>query len=215
MLKKNRLTAVQTVDLVEKQVYEFLKLSGFKKYGRTLGRFVDTDMFQVVNFQIITPGKINLKTGEIKNEKKQKLIVNLGIRIPECAERTFSPVKNEKYYHEYDCNIRGEIACEFTLERKPEKIADDIIKKLKKYVLPVFDVLSTREGVLAYRERRLEFDSMCGNMVLLDEAMIYGKLGQLEKAAERFNDHYRLTDNRGHLEYLESLADELGIELKK
>lgn len=215
MLKKNRLTAVQTVDLVEKQVYEFLKPSGFKKYGRTLGRFVDTDMFQVVNFQIITPGKINLKTGEIKNEKKQKLIVNLGIRIPECAERTFSPVKNEKYYHEYDCNIRGEIACEFPLERKPEKIADDIIKKLKKYVLPVFDVLSTREGVLAYRERRLAFDSMCGNMVLLDEAMIYGKLGQLEKAAERFNEHYRLTDNRGHLEYLESLADELGIELKK
>ena len=215
MFKKNGLTAVQTVDLVEKQVYEYLKPYGFKKYGRTLGRFTDTDIFQIVNFQIITPGKIILKTGETKNEKKQKLVVNLGIRIPECAERTFSPALNEKYYHKYDCNIRSELAYDFSLERKSEKIAEDIIKELKKYVLPVFDVLSTREGVLAYRERRLEFDSMCGNMVLLDEAMIYGKLGQTEKAAERFNDYYRLTDNRGHKEYLENLSCKLGIELKK
>lgn len=215
MLKKNRLTAVQTVDLVEKQVYEFLKPSGFKRYGRTLGRFVDTDMFQVVNFQIITPGKINLKTGEIKNEKKPKLVINLGIRIPECTERTFSPVKNEKYYHEYDCNIRGEIPCEFPLERKPEKIANDIISELEKYVFPVFNVLSTREGVLSGRKKRLEFDRLHANMILLDEAMIYGRLGHIDKATELFNEHYRLTDNRGHLEYLETLADELGIELKK
>ena len=215
MFKKNRLTSVQTVDLVEKQVYEFLKLSGFKKYGRTLGRFVDTDMFQVVNFQIITPGKINLKTGEIKNEKKQKLVINLGIRIPECAERTFSPVKNEKYYHEYDCNIRSELACKFPLERKSEKIAKDIISELEKYVLPVFNVLSTRESVLSGRKKRLEFDQFHANMVLLDEAMIYGRLGHVDKATELFNEHYRLTDHRGHLEYLETLADKLGIELNK
>ncbi|MBQ7102300.1 MAG: hypothetical protein IJN81_11730 [Clostridia bacterium] len=60
----NKLTPVQTVDAIEKQVYEFLKPYGFKKFGRTLGRFVDGDIFQLVNFQIFTPETINLQTGE-------------------------------------------------------------------------------------------------------------------------------------------------------
>ncbi len=97
VFKTNKLTSTESVDLIEKIVYEHLKPLGFRKHGRTLHRFVDGDISQVVNFQNGCPPK----------GVYDILWVNLGIRIPECAERKFSieePLK--KYYHEYECNIR-------------------------------------------------------------------------------------------------------------
>lgn len=49
-LFQNRLRTTESVDIIEKMVYDVLKPLGFKKYGRTLHRFVDGDISQVVNF---------------------------------------------------------------------------------------------------------------------------------------------------------------------
>ena len=94
---KNNLSSTESVDIIEKIVYEYLKPLGFRKHGRTLHRFVDTDISQVVNFQNGCPSK----------GVYDILWVNLGIRVPECVERKFSIEKPlKKYYHEYECNIR-------------------------------------------------------------------------------------------------------------
>lgn len=57
MFKTNKLTSTESVDIIEKIVYEYLKPLGFKKYGRTLHRFVDSDISQVVNLQNGCPSK--------------------------------------------------------------------------------------------------------------------------------------------------------------
>ena len=77
---KNNLSSTESVDIIEKIVYEYLKPLGFRKHGRTLHRFVDTDISQVVNFQNGCPSK----------GVYDILWVNIGIRVPECVERKFS-----------------------------------------------------------------------------------------------------------------------------
>ena len=80
-------------DEIEAAVYAQLKPLGFRKYGRTLHRFVSGDLSQVIHFQCGLPSA----------GPAQQMWVNLGIRIPECDERTFSPSPPKRYYREYNC----------------------------------------------------------------------------------------------------------------
>lgn len=211
MFSRNKLTYVQTLDVIEKSVYEFVKPYGFIKFGRTLGRFVDDDIFQLISFQLITPEVINLKTGARKKEKAKRLAVNLGIRIPECAQRSFTPDGKEKYYHDYDCNIRSRLADTYSLEASVSDTAERIIASLGD-VLPVFETLSGRQAILDNREKIIEFGN--SGSVLLDEVMIYGRLGKTEKAETLFNEYYATVAHKGHQEYLEKLALQLNIDIK-
>ena len=92
--KKTEINTTQIVDEIEAAVYEQVKPYGFKKHGRTLHRFVSEDISQVIHFQ----------SGMSSHGMSGLLCVNLGIRIPECSERTFQPqAEKKKYYHEYEC----------------------------------------------------------------------------------------------------------------
>ena len=51
LFKTNNLTSTESVDIIEKIVYEYLEPLGFRKHGRTLHRFVDGDISQVVHLQ--------------------------------------------------------------------------------------------------------------------------------------------------------------------
>lgn len=256
----NKLSSTESVDIIEKIVYEYLKPLGFRKYGRTLHRFVDGDISQVVNFQNGCPSK----------GVHDILWINLGIRVPECAERRFvitEPLK--KYYREYECNIRtrlGSLAdgkdTFYNLKKDPCKIGKDIVKRLEKYAVPVFDVLDSRDAILKHRREYTDFDQMHNHIVLLEDAMIVGRRGDIAEATRLFNAHYQNSlaeynhnlehgtkiylkkgqrivyrdarsnetgtitatksgyattycANKGHLTYLEELAESLGIELSR
>ena len=70
---------------------------------------------------------------------------------------------------------------------------------------------------------------MNSRLILLEEAMIWGRMGNLQKAEEAFNQYYDSKAQeykghegwksygylRSHLNYLEELADKLHIEIKK
>ena len=175
--------APTVLDQIEAVVYAHLKPLGFRRHGRTLHRFVSGDISQVVNFQY----------------HYYRFCVNVGIRIPECEERTFTlPVNDKKYYHEYNCQIRSRLGavkgCRdvwFDLKKDPAKIAERICRELDEYVLPAFDVLSSREQILAHRRDYPNFDTMSRHQILLEEAFIYGCRGDLETAKERFDAYYQ------------------------
>ncbi|MBR3868210.1 MAG: DUF4304 domain-containing protein [Clostridia bacterium] len=211
----NKLTSTESVDIIEKFVYEYLKSLGFRKHGRTLHRFVDGDISQVVNFQNGSPSK----------GVYDVLWINLGIRVPECVERKFNieePLR--KYYHEYECNIRTSLGflvdgkdTFYNLKKDPEKIGKDIVERLKKYVLPVFDALNSRDAILKYRGKYSHFDQMNNHLILLEEAMIMGRNKNISEATRLFNEYYQNAlkecSNKGHITYLEELAKSLGIDL--
>lgn len=258
-IKKNsKLDVPATVDEIEKAVYAVVKPLGFRKHGRTLHRFVSGNISQVINFQC----------GQAYRDETHLLYVNIGIRVPECSLRSFLPEENfKKYYHEYDCTIRsrlgtvrGKRESEYDLHKSTDKIIADILFQIQTYVLPVFDILNSRDAILEKRQDFPLFDATNNHLILLEEAMLYGRQGELAKAAERFNAYYQgeldeyrhelehgekmflrkgqrvmyhntktgenetitatktgyvtlYSASRRHLEYLENLATELGIEI--
>ena len=204
--KATEINTTQIVDEIEAAVLEFVKPYGFKKHGRTLHRFVSGDISQVIHFQSGMPTK----------GMGGQLCVNLGIRIPECSERTFQPkTENKKYYHEYECTIRSRLGTVsskqeiwYDLHKKTDKIIKSIIEEIDQYVLPAYEVLNSRESILAYRKLYPMLDDM-NSLILLDECMIYGHIGNTEKAKELFELYYQyavkeyndLVEN-GHKQYL-------------
>ncbi len=258
IFKSKKISSTESVDIIEGIVYEYLKPMGFRKYGRTLHRFVEGDISQVINFQNGCPQK----------GIHDILWINIGIRVPECAERKFNisePMR--KYYHEYECNIRTRLGSLvdgedtfYDLRKRPQKIAKDTLDRIKKYAIPVFDVLNSREAIIQHRAEYPSFDQFAKHLILLEEAMIFGRSGDVEKASELFNAYYQKTldeyitnfesgietylhkgermvyrntkteetetiiadkdgyvitysVNRGHIDYLETLAAQLGIVL--
>ena len=119
----------------------------------------------------------------------------------------------------------GKKALGYDLRKDPEPIIEDILGRLERTVIPAFDALSSREAIL---KRRREFPWMdeFRHLILLDEAMIYGRRGERERAEEIFNEYYRLVISgemgqkdpgaiRSHLLYLNDLAKRLGIEIRQ
>lgn len=187
LFKHNKLSTTESVDIIENFVYNAVKPLGFRKHGRTLHRFVSDDISQVINFQSGLPFK---GYGGF-------MWVNIGIRVPECAEQCFTPVVDKKYYHEYQCTLRarlGEVkgkkeTC-YNLSKSPEKTARKILNEIEKYVLPVFDALCDRQAILDNRRKYQSFDTF-PHRIALDECFIYGRMGDMEKARECFVKYYQ------------------------
>lgn len=176
------------VDKIEAEVYAHIKPYGFRKHGRTLHRFVSEDISQVIHFQIGMPSH---RMGGL-------FCVNLGIRIPECSEKVFYPkMEKKKYYHEYECTIRSRLGSVsgknetwYDLRKKTDKIAKSIIDEIERYVLPAFEILSSREAILEHRKEYPLLDKMSLN-VALEECMIYGHLDNIGKAKLLFEEYYQ------------------------
>ncbi len=224
--KDKQLDTKPIVDEIEKAVYQELKPLGFRKFGRNLHRFVDGDISQVINFQNGCPAKGIYDV----------LWVNVGIRVPECELRSFAPEEPlKKYYTEASCNIRsrlgkvgGEEEREYDLHDPIAGLIEDILHQIKTYVIPAFEVLNSRAAILEKRKDYPCLDSMNRHLTLLEESMIWGRWGKMQKAEEAFNQYYNEKVQvykeyegrkysrglRGHLEYLEELADQLQINIK-
>ena len=137
--KQDAINVPEITDEIEGRIYPALKPLGFRRYGRTLHRFVSGDLSQVIHFQSGMPLK---GMGGL-------LCVNLGIRIPECVEQSFHPnPEKKKYYPEYDCTLRSRLGTVsgkeetwYDLRRGAEKIAEDVLDQMYE-LLSEFGVVS-------------------------------------------------------------------------
>ena len=223
ILTKREETASDTVkvlDAIEKTVYEAVKAYGFKKHGRTLHRFVSGDISQLINFQL----------GQAYRGETHLMVINVGIRVPECVARSFDAQGEiKKYYKDYECNIRSrlgeiegkELSC-YDLRNPSDAIVEDILRQVQNTVIPAFEVLKTRDDILTLRKNYPNFDLFNNHLILLEEAMIYGRRGERAIATEKFISYYNSVKEKrdktgnamtGHLDYLEGLASKLVIEL--
>ena len=208
-LKKSR---TDVLDKIENAIYGELKIHGFRCYGRTLHRFVSGDISQVIHFQL----------GEARRGENHLLYVNVGIRVPECVERSFAvELEQKKYYHEYECNMRSRLgtvegreeAC-YDLRKPAEKIQADILRQIRDVVLPAFDILNSRDAILLHRRESPQFDTFNDHLILLEEAMIHGRRGDRDKAAELFRQYSEQSgEDRKHQDYLRRLAWELELDI--
>ena len=218
-MEKEKSEITLKFDRIEAGVYQLVKPRGFRRHGRTLHRFVSGDISQVISFQC----------GQAYLNMTHMMTVNLGIRVPECFEKSFTPTeKPKKYYREYECNIRsrlGEIDGKdvktFDLRGDIDSIEAEITRDIETKVLPVFDALDSREAILLHRRDYPRFDMLYSHLIPLEEAMIYGRRGRTEEAKALFEQYYRsVLDEylkggkrhlKGHLAGLDSLALRLGL----
>ena len=183
------MSTTEIVDDIENAVCAHLKPLGFRKHGRTLHRFVSEDISQVISFQSGLPA----------DGMGGLLCVNVGIRVPECAERSFRiRAEKKKYYHEYECSIRsrlgtvsGHAETWYDMRKGAAAITESILSEIDTAVLPAFAILNSRDAILAHRREYPWIDALNPRLILLEECMIYGHLGNTEKAKELFEAYYR------------------------
>ena len=255
----DKLSCAELEKLIIKIVYERLKPLGFRKHGKTLHRFVDGDISQVVYF-------------DRGYRRADLLLIYLGIRVPECDLMKFIiSEQTEEYYHFGRCNLRSALLRDanedshniFFLFQKTglQPLIDKIIDKLENEVIPAFEVLSNRDNIINCKEKYSYF-YYHKHLIRLHESMIWGRRGNLDEAAKLFKSYYqdslaKYNDeyengyqkylykgdtvtyrnfktkkdekviathdgyytiygaNRGHVDYLEELAKELGIDLNE
>ena len=212
------LNVPQCINKIEKTVYDRIKVFGFTRHGRVLHRFVSEDISQMISFQC----------GQSFRQETHLLWVNIGIRVPECIERKFEVSCEKEYYHEYECNIRTRLGAvknrdaekerTFDLRDDFRKNTEDITDEILEHVLPVFDVLSSRQAIIEHRRDYPWFDLHNNHLIELEAAMIYGHLGDMENARKKFEAYYQSVvaerDNGmqyldGHLNYLDQLRAKL------
>lgn len=206
--KGTEINTTQIVDEIEAAVYVHVRPYGFKKYGRTLHRFVSEDISQVIHFH---------QSGMPAHGMGGLLCVNVGIRIPECSDRVFQlKAEKKKYYHDYDCTIRSRLGTVsgkqetwYDLRGKTDRITKNIMDEIDQHVLPAFEVLSSREAILQHRREYPLLDNMSSRLIALEECMIYGHLGSIEKAKQLFESYYQSAVEdyndrvkNGHRQYL-------------
>jgi hypothetical protein len=216
----------QRLDKIQSEINtKILIPNGFRKKGRTHNRITSDSLVQVINFQM----------GQCYRDENDMFSVNIGIRVPESFERTFSSLgKTKDFYQEYECNIRTSITEPWGTPRYKAKngltynaemflldsedyqpIIDEIVEKFEKYIFPFFDDLDTREKVINNRMKYSNID-MFSHLCFLEEAMIYGYAGNIEKATQLMQKHYdNSNSNKGHKEYIEELCEKLGIVIEK
>ena len=236
--KQKKIDVKSCIDRIENEIYQILKPLGFRKHGRTLHRFVSGDISQVVGFQC----------GESYREETHLMWVRIGIRVPESYEWTFEPQKPKKFYHEYECNMRSTLGLTdqeelafrahggcipdgttYDLRNDLDEIIEDISRKIKQDVIPALGVLSSREAILAHRRDYPRYDTFYWQ-ILLEEAMIYGRNHNIDKAKEFFEAYCRETEEEAkhpivlggevidrsntiacHLKMMDELARKLGL----
>lgn len=175
--------SVSILNTIMGDVHKITKPLGFRKYGRTLHRFVSEDISQVINFQL----------GQAYLGETHLLTVNIAIGVPEC---NIYPTEPKKYYKEYECNIRsclgeaeGKKTAVYDLRRPVEPITTDILRQLLYTVLPAFEVLNSREAILAHRREYPNFDRLNDHLILREEAIIYRHLGDSEHATRKYDEY--------------------------
>lgn len=189
-MRKQRLAeATAALDAVQAAMYAVLKPLGFRRHGRVFHRFVEEDVSQV----------IELQRGQAYLEETHLFWVSVGVRVPECVQRTFSPQESaKKYYHEWQCNLRWTVGEKskkhngsYNLRKPVGPIIEDVLMRLNASILPVFDALSSRDTILA---RRMDYPQLWPQRHLLDSALIVGRRGDLQRAAELLLAHWRETE---------------------
>ena len=86
--------------------------------------------------------------------------------------------------------VSGKQETWYDLHKKTDKIIKSVIDEIDQYVLPAYEILSSRDAILAHRKDYPLLDNM-DHLISLEECMIYGYLGNIEKAKQLFEEYYQ------------------------
>ena len=203
------------LDLIQSEIYSFLKPLGFKKKGRSFNRQTEQGIYQVINLQSgrhefgdkhVIPG--------LREHYYGKFTLNLGVMVKELYEMDIHN-KARDFYHEHHCQIRVRLShltngqdFWWTISPNTKEIVNEIIEGLNEKGLPWLDNFETRERI-------------CKHWGVIDGAAPRAKLDvaliilqtDREKGAQLIQEYYNHIDHKGHKAYVLELSKGLGVKL--
>jgi len=184
---------------------------------------------------------ITFQMGQTYFGDSNKFCVFIGIRVPECVSKSFAdPEPVLRFYDYADCNIvvpvnhhalgyKGYLCSNgvsynskmFMLDAEDiQPVIDELSETIEQLILPFFNNMDTREKILLNRSKYHEIypDLERNHVIDIDEAMIYGRAGDPEKARQILQQRYDSCSEldklqQGHRRYLREMAQRLGIPL--
>jgi len=203
------------LDLIQADIFSFLKPLGFKKKGRTFNRQTENGIYQVINLQSgkYEFGDKNVIPG-LRENYYGKFTVNLGVLIKELYELDIHN-KPTDFYQEYNCQIRDRLPhltmekdFWWTISSNTKETAIEIIDGLSSKGLNWFDKFENRE-------------KMCYNWGTEKTHALRAKLDvglitlQTNKEAGQkiIQDYYDSIEQKPHKDYVLELSKRLGVHL--
>ena len=140
------------------------------KYGYCHAGFITVTEGTPVSVAV-SSGTLNVRSGA-------------GTAYEMCIRDRFNAVNNKKFYHEYECNMRSRLGVigtkglkdekTFCLDDDIETMCGEIISEIENEVIPVFDILSSRQDILEHRREYPWLDRLNNHLIKLEESLIYG-----------------------------------------
>lgn len=217
-MTKRETPATIVMNRVQSPVAAFLKMKGFTRRGRTFNRTSSDGLVEVINFQMgsfAVGGHAEIP--QLRPNLYGKFTLNLGVYVPEIWQVSMVK-KGPGFVQEYHCSLRSrlsqlnglQIDQWWDLSMDVTRMTEEIIDLLNQYGLRFLEKFSTREEIIVGWPQFCEQYHLSPRP-LLDVAIILNALGRKEEAREFFNRHRSGSHPPAHLEYLNSLAQTLGL----
>jgi hypothetical protein len=185
---------VEALDTIQAPMTALLKLTGFKKSGRTYNRATEGGLVQVVNFQMgqfpigeyVIPG--------IRESFYGRFCVNLGVFLP-CIPEIEHGRPRPKTIHEYDCEVRGRLGALafkqqdvwWELDNQVAQTGATVARLMDEVGLPFLEEFESYDAVLEHLDQRGCLPSSNPGRGALAGAMICSHLGRADDAKRYFD----------------------------
>jgi Domain of unknown function (DUF4304) len=205
----------KTLDELQVELSPALKQQGFCARSRTFNRVTSDRLTEVVKLQMgsFDPPGTNFIPG-LRENLYGKFTVNLGVFIPEVAER-YGSRASKSFVQEYHCCIRTRLGLLGPERRdvwwniqRDQALAQGILRRLTRDAIPFFKKFETRDAILnewAVVPKSLHATTppriVC--------AIILAERGRKEEARVLLTAQAREAQIPGHLAYVRRLANEL------
>lgn len=207
----------RTLDELQAKLRPALKERGFRARGRAFNRLTSDGLTEVMQVQMGSfdpPGTIPIPG--LRESRYGKFNVNLGVFVPEVAER-YGGGAPKSCVQEYHCCIRTRLGL-LGPERRDvwwdiragEALAQELLQRLTRDAIPFFGKFETRDAILKQwlADPKAPYASTPSRIVC---AIILAKRGRNEDARVLLAAQARETLNPGHPAYVRRLADKLGL----
>jgi hypothetical protein len=207
----------RTLDELQAKLRPALKERGFRARGRAFNRLTCDGLSQVVQIQMGSfdpPGTTYIPG--LRENLYGKFTVNLGVFVPEVAER-YGRGAPKSFVREYHCCIRTRLAVLGPERsdvwwgiRADEAMAQKMLRRFTRDAMPFFGKFETRDSILEQwtAAPNAPYASTPSRIVC---AIILAGRGRNEDARVLLAAQARETLNPGHPAYVRRLADKLGL----
>src|SRR5579863_6346089 len=207
----------EVMDELQSQLQPFLEECGFRMRSRTCNRTTADGLTHVINFQMgrfDPPGTSYIPW--FRKNLYGKFTVNVGVYVPEVASQKYGGSPRSSI-QEPDCCVRqrlGALGPErsdlWWSVRSEKKTVADLRLRLERDAFPWFRRLETRDSLLHELEKVDETWGSGGAPRIIC-AILLAHRGQTEKARENLIIQVRKRSDPKHTEYVQALADHLGL----